>query len=95
VRADEALAIGLVDKVVPADEVLDEALRWARSFASGAVAAMGIAKRVIDGGLDVTLAEGLDLEADGFAESFATNDAATGIASYLEHGPGKATFSGS
>jgi enoyl-CoA hydratase/carnithine racemase len=95
VRADEALAIGLVDKVVPDDEVLDEALRWARSFASGAVVAMGLAKRAIDDGLDHTLVEGLDIEADRFADSFATNDAATGIASYVERGPGKAKFGGS
>jgi enoyl-CoA hydratase/carnithine racemase len=95
VRADEALAIGLVDRVVPADEVLDDALRWARSFASGAVVAMGLAKRAIDDGLDRSLTEGLELEADCFADAFATDDAATGIASYLEHGPGKAHFSGS
>jgi enoyl-CoA hydratase len=95
VRADEALAIGLVDKVVPADEVVDEALRWARSFAAGAVVAMGLAKRAIDDGLEGTLAAGLDVEADRFADAFVTNDAATGIASYLEQGPGKAKFSGS
>ncbi|MDQ1466927.1 MAG: hypothetical protein QOH10_1342, partial [Actinomycetota bacterium] len=95
VRADEALAIGLVDAVVPAGEVLDDALRRARSFASGAVVAMGLAKRAIDEGLDGSLTEGLDLEADRFADSFETNDAAIGIASYLEHGPGKAHFSGS
>ena len=95
VRADEALALGLVDRVVPADEVLDEALRWARSFASGAVVAMGLAKRAIDEGLDGTLTAGLDLEADCFADAFATNDGAVGIRSYLEHGPGKAQFSGS
>jgi enoyl-CoA hydratase/carnithine racemase len=95
VRAEEALAIGLVDRVVAADEVLDDALRWARSFASGAVAAMGIAKPVVDTGLERPLAEGLDLEAEGFADSFVTNDAAAGIASYLEHGPGKAHFTGS
>jgi enoyl-CoA hydratase/carnithine racemase len=95
VRSEEALALGLVDRVVPADEVLDEALRWARSFASGAVVAMGIAKRAVDDGLDLTLGAGLDLEADCFADSFATNDAAIGIASYLEHGPGKAKFTGS
>ena len=80
---------------MPADEVLDNALHWARSFASGAVVAMGLAKRAIDDGLDRSLAEGLDLEADCFADSFATNDAAIGIASYLEHGPGKAEFTGS
>jgi len=95
VRAEEALAIGLVDRVVAADDVVDEALRWARSFSSGAVAALGIAKRVIDEGLQRSLVEGLDLEADGFAESFETNDAAAGIASYLEQGPGKAHFTGS
>ena len=94
VRADEALTIGLVDRVVPAAEVLDQALEWAGSLASGAVVAMGIAKRVIDGGLDGSLAEGLDLEAEGFAEVFGTDDAAVGIRSFLDDGPGKATFSG-
>jgi enoyl-CoA hydratase/carnithine racemase len=95
VRADEALAIGLVDRVVPADDVVDEALRWARSFASGPVVAISLAKRAIDDGLALSLTAGLDLEADCFADSFATNDAATGFASYLEHGPGKARFTGS
>ncbi len=94
VRADEALTIGLVDKVVPAAEVLDAALEWAASFASGAVVAMGIAKRVVDAGLDGSLAAGLDLEAEGFAEVFATDDARVGIRSFLDDGPGKATFSG-
>jgi enoyl-CoA hydratase len=94
VRADEALAIGLVDRVVPTAEVLDTALDWAASFASGAVVAMGIAKRVVDGGLDGSLAAGLDLEGEGFAEVFATDDARVGIRSFLDDGPGKATFSG-
>jgi enoyl-CoA hydratase len=94
VRADEALAIGLVDRVVPAAEVLDTAVEWAASFASGAVVAMGIAKRVVDGGLDGSLAAGLDLEGEGFAEVFATDDARVGIRSFLDDGPGKATFSG-
>jgi enoyl-CoA hydratase/carnithine racemase len=94
VRADEALAIGLVDRVVPADDVLDNALHWARSLASGAVVAMGLAKRAIDEGFHGSLADGLDLEAECFADSFASADAATGIASYLEHGPGTARFTG-
>ena len=95
VRADEALAIGLVDRVVPADEVLADAMKWAASFAAGPTVAIGLAKRAIDRGLDGTLAAGLDLEADCFADAFETNDGAAGIASYLEHGPGKARFSGS
>jgi len=94
VRADEALAIGLVDKVVPAAECLDTALAWAAELGTGAVVAMGLAKHVIDAGLDGALADGLDLETAKFVEAFGTEDAATGVASFLEHGPGKATFSG-
>jgi enoyl-CoA hydratase/carnithine racemase len=94
VKADEALAIGLVDRVVPADELPGAALAWAGELASGAVVAMGIAKRVIDDGLDGPLADGLDRERDAFVEVFATEDAQTGVASFLEHGPGKAKFAG-
>jgi enoyl-CoA hydratase/carnithine racemase len=94
VKADEALAIGLVDRVVPAAELEDAALAWGASLASGAVVAMGIAKRVIDGGIGGRLDDGLDLEADAFAEVFDTADATTGVRSFLEHGPGKARFVG-
>jgi enoyl-CoA hydratase len=94
VRAEEALALGLVDRVVPAAEVLDTALEWAGSLATGAVVAMGIAKRVVDTGLDGALAAGLDLEGEGFVEVFGTDDARVGIRSFLDDGPGKATFSG-
>jgi enoyl-CoA hydratase len=95
VRAEAALAMGLVDEVVPSHEVLDHALALAAHFASGAVVAMGLAKRAVDGGYDRPLAQALDLEAAAFAESFDTTDAALGIASFVEHGPGKAKFTGS
>ncbi len=94
VKADEALALGLVDRVVPAAELEDAARAWAASLASGAVVAMGVAKIVIDGGMDGRLDDGLDLEAEAFAEVFGTEDAATGVRSFLEHGPGKAKFVG-
>jgi len=58
------------------------------------VVAMGLAKRAIDRGLDGSLAHGLALEAEGFAAVFDTEDATTGIRSFLDDGPGKATFSG-
>jgi enoyl-CoA hydratase len=94
VKGPEALAMGLVDKVVADHEVMEASLHWARTLANGAVVAMGLAKRAIDGGLDGALARGLDLETDAFIEVFGTEDAKTGIASFLEHGPGKAKFSG-
>jgi enoyl-CoA hydratase len=94
VKADEALAIGLVDRVVAPEETLDAALAWATELAAGAVAAMGEAKRVVDGGLDGPLDAGLDLETARFVAVFDTDDASVGIASFIEHGPGKATFTG-
>jgi enoyl-CoA hydratase/carnithine racemase len=94
VRAAEALAIGLVDRVVTPSEEEQAALHWAAELGKGAVVAMGLAKRAIDGCLDGSLAEGLDLERDAFVEVFATDDARTGVQSFLADGPGKAKFSG-
>jgi enoyl-CoA hydratase/carnithine racemase len=94
VRADEALAIGLVDEVVPPEAVLDRALDRASALAAGATAAQGLAKRAIDRGLDITLNGGLDLEQQLFAEVFSTNDARIGVQSFLDQGPGNATFTG-
>ena len=94
VRADEALAMGLVDEVVPPEAVLDRALDRAAALAAGATVAQGLAKRAIDRGLDITLNGGLDLEQQLFAEVFATDDARIGVQSFLEHGPGNATFTG-
>ena len=99
VVADEAAAIGLVDEVVEpgadgTDAVLERALELAATYAAGAVAAQAMAKWVIDAGLDGTLEDGLTLEQDRFVEVFGTQDAETGVRSFLEHGPGKATFTG-
>lgn len=90
--AAEALEIGLIDRVVP--DALEAALEWASELASGAVVAMGLAKRAVDGGVGRTIGEGLEIETDLFAEVFETEDAATGIESFLEHGPGNADFAG-
>lgn len=94
IRTPEALEIGLVDRSSHPDEAYTDAVAWARSLASGAVVAMGLAKEAIDGGLGLPLAAGLDLEADCFAATFETADARRGIDSFVESGPGKATFEG-
>ncbi|GAB2474693.1 enoyl-CoA hydratase/isomerase family protein [Jatrophihabitans fulvus] len=92
VNADEALEIGLVDAVVPAADVYPTALKMAAKFAKGPALALAAAKQAIDGGLDGDLANGLRLEAYLFASLFATEDRTTGMQSFLENGPGKATF---
>jgi enoyl-CoA hydratase len=94
VGADEALAIGLVDEVVPAAEVQARALAKAAELAAGAVAAQGYIKTAIDEGVDTSLAWGLDREREFFLAVMGTDDARIGVASFLEHGPGKATFTG-
>jgi enoyl-CoA hydratase/carnithine racemase len=94
VGAAEALAIGLVDEVVAPGEVLDRALAKAAELARGPLVAHGLAKRAIDRGLDITLNGGLDLEQQLFVQVFDTDDARTGVASFLAEGPGKAEFSG-
>jgi enoyl-CoA hydratase/carnithine racemase len=94
VTADEALAMGLVDLVVPAADLLDVTLEHAGALAAGPTVALALAKRVIDAGLDGSLQHGLDLEAEAFVEVFGSEDAATGVRSFLERGPGKATFTG-
>ncbi|ANH40271.1 putative enoyl-CoA hydratase echA8 [Nocardioides dokdonensis FR1436] len=95
VKADEALAIGLVDRVVPDESVYEEALTWARQFAGAATYAVRAAKECIDRGLEVDLDTGLEIERMQFAALFATQDRTIGMSSFVENGPGKAQFSGS
>ncbi|GAA3355323.1 enoyl-CoA hydratase/isomerase family protein [Saccharopolyspora gregorii] len=94
VKAPEALELGLVDEVVPGDEVYAAARKWAEQFANGPVHALAAAKAAIDGGLDVDLASGLKLETQIFAGLFATEDQKIGMRSFVENGPGKAEFTG-
>ena len=94
VTAGEALNIGLCDRIFPASVLQAEARAMALSFARGAVAAHALAKRAIDAAYDGSLADGLDLERDLFVEVFETDDAKTGVKSFLENGPGKAKFTG-
>jgi enoyl-CoA hydratase/carnithine racemase len=94
VDAEEALRIGLADRVVPADEVIDSAIALAAELAAGAVVAQGLAKEAIHRGLQGPINEGLDLELEQFAKVFATEDSQIGVKSFLENGPGKAQFTG-
>ena len=94
VKAEEALRIGLADRVVPAADVLDEAVRLASELARGPRLAQLMATRLIDAAPQTPLAQGLDHESRAFVSVFDTTDARDGIASFLEHGPGRARFNG-
>ncbi len=94
VGAEEALAIGLVDKVVPPDDVYSAAVELVSRYATGPAMALRAAKEAIDEGLDVTLDVGLSIERKLFAGLFATEDRTIGMQSFIENGPGKAEFVG-
>jgi enoyl-CoA hydratase/carnithine racemase len=94
ISASEACEIGLVDRIFPAESVYAEAVAWARQFVGGPSLALAAAKRVLDVGQDGTLNEGLEAERKAFADLFATEDRAIGMASFIAHGPGKAEFTG-
>ncbi|MEU5310175.1 enoyl-CoA hydratase-related protein [Streptomyces sp. NPDC021562] len=92
VKADEALAIGLVDRVVPAADVYGEAHAWAARLAQGPAIALRAAKEAIDTGVETDLETGLAVERNWFAGLFATEDRERGMRSFVEEGPGKAKF---
>jgi enoyl-CoA hydratase/carnithine racemase len=94
VDATEALAIGLVDEVTPAGAVYAAARRRVERYVGGPTYALRAAKEAIDRGLEVDLETGLEIERIQFAALFATQDRSTGMASFVEQGPGKARFSG-
>jgi enoyl-CoA hydratase/carnithine racemase len=94
VPAAEAREIGLVDKVVPDADVYQAARDLVARYATGPALALRAAKQAIDDGLDADLGTGLEIERLHFAGLFATEDQRAGMRSFIENGPGKATFTG-
>ena len=87
VEADEALRLGLVNRVVPAGQALPAAVELATAIAARAGLAVRAAKQAIDAGLTSSLADGLKVEA-GLADTiFASADAREGVAAFLEKRP--------
>ncbi|MEM7143406.1 MAG: enoyl-CoA hydratase-related protein [Actinomycetota bacterium] len=93
VGAEEALANRLVSSVHDPDELQDAAIAKAAEYAKGP-AALRMAKRAILDGLALPLDEAVKVEAEQFGLCFGTDDCTTGVQSFMENGPGKATFTG-
>jgi enoyl-CoA hydratase len=82
VEAEEAHAMGLVARL--ADDPRSEALDLARAMLRNAPVALGLAKEAVVRGLDGTLPQGLEIEADLFGMAVTTEDRAEGVRSFLE-----------
>ena len=84
VEPAEALAIGLADRVMPADELEKESMRLARQWAEGATTAIGAAKAAINEGIGLPLDDALAFETEAFADVFTSHDAREGVSAFLE-----------
>ena len=93
VGATEASELGLVDQVVPPDEVYAAARRWAVQFVGGPRRALAAAKAAVDAGL-LDPASGYRTERELFAALCDTDDMREGVRSFLAAGPGRARFTG-
>jgi enoyl-CoA hydratase/carnithine racemase len=83
VGADEALEIGLADRVLPSDELNDAALEAARELATMPTRAIAAAKTALNTGFGRPVDEGLLIERDAFNESSQTEDAREGVAAFI------------
>ncbi|MCB9753521.1 MAG: enoyl-CoA hydratase/isomerase family protein [Myxococcales bacterium] len=84
IRADEALRIGLVNRVLPAGEVVAAAVTTVETIAQKGPLAVAAAKRVLHAGADMVLARANQAEIEAFASLFATQDQREGMAAFLE-----------
>lgn len=83
VGAEEAEALGLADKVAPADGLLELAKSDAAQWAEGPTRALAAAKKAINGGWGQPMVRALEIEAVEFANAFATEDAREGVGAFL------------
>ncbi len=91
INAAEALRIGLVSKVVPADQLMAEAEKVMRTIVAKGPVAVALTLEAVNRGLETTLEEGLRIEADAFGLVASTADRKEGLAAFLEKRPAKFT----
>lgn len=87
IDAQEAYRIGLVNKVVTPEALLDTCLAMADKILSKGSYAISLAKKCIETGMDISLASGLEMEAVNFGLTFATPDKKEGMTAFLEKRP--------
>lgn len=89
VNAQDALRVGLVSKVVPQDQLMAEAEKLMKTIIGKGPIALALTIDAVDRGLEVTLEEGLRLEADAFGLVASTKDMKEGLTAFLEKRPAR------
>ena len=92
IGAEEAKAIGLVNKVVPQEELMPTVLKLAGKIAKNAPVAVQLSKAAINRGINCDVVTGIAYEAEVFGLCFSTNDQKEGMAAFVEKR--KPTFEG-
>lgn len=87
IGAEEALKIGLVDEVVPADELMTRAEEMAKTIMTKAPIAVKMAIAAINNGMNTDLRTGVQFEAEAFQTTFNSEDRVEGMAAFLEKRP--------
>ena len=84
IKADEAYRIGLVNKVVPLEDLMDEAKKVASKIIANAPVAVKLAKDAINRGTQEAIDEAVAIAAEDFGKCFATEDQTEGMSAFLE-----------
>lgn len=84
IKADEALSIGLVNKVVPLESLMDEAKAMASLIMANAPIAVKLCKDAINRGMQVDIDKAVEIEAGDFGKCFATEDQKEGMTAFME-----------
>jgi enoyl-CoA hydratase len=84
IGAEEALSIGLVNQVVPADSLISEAKKLAAGLAQKSAVALTMAKAALNNSINLDLESGLDYEIECFSSCFLTADQKEGMTAFIE-----------
>lgn len=91
IDANEAYRIGLANKVVPKEELINTAKEMAKKIISKGSYAVSLAKAAINNGYDMDIKNGVEMEANLFGLCFSTDDQKEGMGAFLEKRPAKLT----
>ena len=84
VSGEEAYRIGLVNKAVPKEALLDEAKAWAKKLAAKPKVALSVLKHVIDNGINMDLQSALNYENECFVVTYVSEDGREGFQAFID-----------